>query len=410
MKKTVSKFILLFVLFLAYTSLQFVDLATANFMPPPPPTVQVYIRADGSIDPATTPIERFGNVYVFADNLLNHTLEVQSDNIVVDGAGFTLKGVGVNAGITLSGRKNVTIKNVDVRNYVMSVWLQQSTNNTISDNSMLTAFNVILDSSSNNQITGNSITGQDTGYGYGVQLNSGSSKNTILGNSFTDTGIGVRVEGADYNLISENYFIRGGTSVLVRGCYNIISKNNMVDGIGGISVTGPGSYNTIFGNNIMGKSKCGIKIYHGSSNTVYENYVANCAIGVKLGFDLEFPDRKVENNVFYHNSFVNNTQYVFIGYVPDPNFWNNGEKGNYWSDYTGVDSDGDGIGDTPYIIDENNKDYYPLMEPVEVPEPEIADIVPEFPSWAAIAIMFGALAVILAVYKRKLRNYNQRRS
>ena len=65
MKKTVSVFILLFVLFLAHTSLQFVDLATANFLPPPPPTVHVYIRADGTVDPATTPIERFGDVYVF---------------------------------------------------------------------------------------------------------------------------------------------------------------------------------------------------------------------------------------------------------------------------------------------------------------------------------------------------------
>jgi len=400
MKKTVSVFILLFVLFLAHTSLQFVDLATANFLPPPPPTVHVYIRADGTVDPATTPIERFGDVYVFADNLLNHTVEVQRDNIVVDGAGFTLKGVGVNAGVTFSGRKNVTIKNLDIRNYVMSVWLQQSTNNTISDNRMLTAFNVILDSSSNNQITGNSITGQDTGYGYGVQVNSGSSKNTILGNSFTDTGIGVRVEGGDYNIISGNCFIRGGTSVLVRGCYNIISKNNMLDGRGGISVTGPGSYSTIFGNNITGKSKCGIKIYWGSSNTVYENYVANSAVGVKLGFDHEFPDRKVENNIFYHNNFVNNTQYVFIGYVPDYNFWNNGEKGNYWSNYNGTADNGDGIGDSPHLLYENNQDQHPLMEPV---------VIPEFPSWTPLLIMLLAVMALAIIYRHNLHKTNQGR-
>ncbi|RLE70072.1 MAG: hypothetical protein DRJ43_02775 [Thermoprotei archaeon] len=35
--------------------------------------------------------------------------------------------------------------------------------------------------------------------------------------------------------------------------------------------------------------------------------------------------------------------------------------GNYWSDYKGSDSDGDGIGDTPYIID-SDKDNHPLME------------------------------------------------
>jgi len=348
-KKTVSNSVLLFTLFLVYTSPLFVDVATSNLIPAPPPTVHVYIRADGTIDPATTPIEIFGDVYVFADNLLNHTLEVQRDNIVVDGAGFTLKGVDVNAGVTLSGRRNVTVKNLNIRNYLVSVRLQQSSNNVISDNSMITFMNVILDSSSNNQITGNNITSQDMGYGFGVRVNSGSSKNTILGNSFIDTGIGVRVEGGD-NLISENHFIRGGTNVLVWGNYSIISKNNMVDGRDGISITGSGSHNTIFGNNITGKSKCGIMLYYGSSNTFYENYLANSAFGVKLGFDREYPDRKVENNVFYHNNFVNNIQDVSIGCVPDTNFWNNGKKGNYWSNYNGTDNDGDGVGDTPYII------------------------------------------------------------
>ena len=47
------------------------------------------------------------------------------------------------------------------------------------------------------------------------------------------------------------------------------------------------------------------------------------------------------------------------------NIWDNGypSGGNYWSDYAGVDADGDGIGDTPYIIDDNNIDHYPLMGP-----------------------------------------------
>ncbi|MGD8544675.1 MAG: hypothetical protein PVH12_00745 [Candidatus Bathyarchaeota archaeon] len=40
-----------------------------------------------------------------------------------------------------------------------------------------------------------------------------------------------------------------------------------------------------------------------------------------------------------------------------------GREGNYWSDYNGSDIDGDGIGDSPYIINENNTDNYPLMEP-----------------------------------------------
>jgi len=49
------------------------------------------------------------------------------------------------------------------------------------------------------------------------------------------------------------------------------------------------------------------------------------------------------------------------------NFWDNGVRGNYWSDYTGTDANNDDIGDTPYVIDADNKDRYPLTEPYPIP-------------------------------------------
>lgn len=42
-----------------------------------------------------------------------------------------------------------------------------------------------------------------------------------------------------------------------------------------------------------------------------------------------------------------------------------GLLGNHWADYEGVDEDGDGIGDMPYVLDEENVDYHPLIQPVE---------------------------------------------
>ena len=41
-------------------------------------------------------------------------------------------------------------------------------------------------------------------------------------------------------------------------------------------------------------------------------------------------------------------------------------QGNYWNDYVGVDNNLDGVGDTPYLINANNIDRYPLMYPFDI--------------------------------------------
>jgi hypothetical protein len=46
--------------------------------------------------------------------------------------------------------------------------------------------------------------------------------------------------------------------------------------------------------------------------------------------------------------------------------WSSGGEGNYWVGYTGTDANGDGIGDTPYIINEYNTDPYPLIRPYDI--------------------------------------------
>ena len=77
------------------------------------------------------------------------------------------------------------------------------------------------------------------------------------------------------------------------------------------------------------------------------------------------------------NSFLNNTHQAQDS-SGDENTWNMSYPigGNYWSDYSGTDlfqgpgqdiPGSDGIGDSPYIIDADSEDFYPLMNPPAAP-------------------------------------------
>ncbi|MDH5771140.1 MAG: hypothetical protein OEZ25_07635, partial [Candidatus Bathyarchaeota archaeon] len=88
-------------------------------------------------------------------------------------------------------------------------------------------------------------------------------------------------------------------------------------------------------------------------NTLDMNDIYCTEIGIYL--------KSSSDNEFYHNNFVDNIEHVSISTSGYSNIWDNGIEGNCWSDYTGLDSNHDGIGDSWHETSSDNIDHYPLM-------------------------------------------------
>jgi hypothetical protein len=103
--------------------------------------------------------------------------------------------------------------------------------------------------------------------------------------------------------------------------------------------------------------------------TLSQNTIKNNDVGVILG-SYDTYSAPVYLNDFINNAIqVQNPTYATFHSPAEITYIYNGKTftnylGNYWSDYTGSDADGDGIGNTPYIID-SGMDTYPLIKPFE---------------------------------------------
>jgi len=247
------------------------------------------------------------------------------------------------------------------------IGLYSSDYNSIGENNIVknAQYGILIDSSHNNIIRGNSIANN----GYAGTLLEDSSNNNICRNRITNNSDGMRLWGSVNNCIYENNLTEnmhdgisfGVSKSNANSNNNNIYMNNIVaNNKHGVDLFSC-SNNHISGNNIRNNGESGVHFaYAATSNIIYENNI----IGNKYGISQWY-----SSNKFYHNNFINNTQQVYSYAM---NIWDDGypSGGNYWSDYTGVDlfsgpyqneTGSDGIGDTPYIIDENNIDRYPLM-------------------------------------------------
>ena len=273
----------------------------------------IHIRSDGSVDPASVPIQRSGNTYVFSGNVSARGMVIEKEGATIDGAGYTLMG-------PYNGEQTLWI-------------IGEGPNQTVPDNET-ELWTIGIDTATNaiGQLTIKNLNIQN--FSIGMYL--WTPNNTVTGNAIINGIVGIMVSG-DNNIISGNYIAN--------------NKNGVY-----------------FGSNQPGNIPAGLTI---SENRFVDNLnqLSGC---------------------------------VCEGYntTETPHTWDNGNRGNFWSDYNGTDSNGDGIGDTPYVIDALNLDRYPLIQSNIIPPTVTADINLEL-ALAATALIIATVAVVVVSKRRK---------
>jgi parallel beta-helix repeat protein len=229
-----------------------------------------------------------------------------------------------------------------------------------------TYIGIILGFSYNNLIRNNnaSLNTEDGLYIYS------SSNNTIEDNIFIETGEGIYFSRSNGNNITGNYVSENGGGMIFGGS----DRNNLNDNIFQYNLFGLmfvlSNENNINNNNFSHNwASAGIHISSSSDNIVSNNILFENREGINI---TDFSNNSGNNKVF-HNSLIGNTNQAYDDTIYE-NFWDKGypSGGNYWDDYSGVDtkngpnqdiSGSDGIGDTHYEIETDSFDNYPLMEP-----------------------------------------------
>jgi parallel beta-helix repeat protein len=172
----------------------------------------VKINVGGYIVQPTAPIQRDGDLYTLTGDV--ERITIARDNITLDGNGHTVTQPFASEGVILSFVKNVTVKNLIVKGGAYGIFLRESSNITLSNNTVIETSvpfpqsqgtsGIYVLGGGNNAIVGNHI---ENNY-EGINIRNNIERNIIIENNITGNRyVGIIMCNASNNLIYHNNFV-----------------------------------------------------------------------------------------------------------------------------------------------------------------------------------------------------------
>ncbi len=323
----------------------------------------------------------------------DYGFEIQADGVVIEG--FSVHGAvgysmtGLRAGIMLDGCHGCTVT------HNRCGW-EESHNNSVG---------ILVTEGGPHQIIGNEAAWNQ----HGISLER-TSGNTVSGNSCHDNfwvtwSSGITMSGdldpiwgtpTMHDNLLQNNDLRGNSvgACLYFACVSNVVRGNTIDAnYSGVIVWSYCWHNLIAGNTVTNSVNRGIQVNAGRENVIADNTIDNNVNGIWFGF-LSLSDYGSIDNLVTGNSILNNgyagirisasspgnrmfmnqfrlnaanvisegtdwSTAVPVSYFHGGNW--HGQLGNYYDTYAGIDTDGDGIGDTDLPFTDGD----PLHGPVE---------------------------------------------
>ena len=364
-------------------------------------TIQEAINAPETVDGHVIFVEP-GTYY--ENILVSKSIELRGDNketTIIDGGG--------NSTVISINRDRVAVTGFTIRNgsgqtYAAGISLSSARMCNIIDNNIMNCeVGVLITGAADARVVANTITNNNVG----LLMHGMASNNALTRNSFDLNAQAVYIEDSSSNSIYSNTVSNCSSDgvYLSSSDGNNLGENIVTQCAENGVVLSHCSENTLIKNSITQNTKNAVWLQYAEDCNITQNVFENNGGGILLTesstnsiVSNDFKDNLVavtvstsNTNMFYNNNFVDNTEQVVS--TTSTNSWDNGVQGNHWSDYQGTYNNT--VGETPYVIDEQNQDNFPAMDTF---------VIPEFSTMVSLIAVVTFVFATAVFYKRKLGN------